>query len=95
MLRRSLYILVFYFLILSSLLAYEGLRLAHFLKQPNEKDMRNLVMKIKAEDIYSINIGSIKDAKVLEANHTTGRNSSSPLIDANDNFIGLNYDRVW
>lgn len=28
-------------------------------------------------------------------NHTTGGNSGSPVLDANGNLIGLNFDRVW
>jgi hypothetical protein len=31
----------------------------------------------------------------LGANHTTGGNSGSPVINANGNLIGLNFDRVW
>lgn len=40
-----------------------------------------------------------KDGKVhtcfIASNHTTGGNSGSPVIDANGNLIGTNFDRVW
>ena len=29
------------------------------------------------------------------SNHTTGGNSGSPVIDANGNLIGINFDRCW
>jgi hypothetical protein len=31
----------------------------------------------------------------LATNHTTGGNSGSPVINADGNLIGLNFDRVW
>ena len=31
----------------------------------------------------------------IAANHTTGGNSGSPVLDANGYLIGLNFDRVW
>ena len=31
----------------------------------------------------------------IASNHTTGGNSGSPVLDAYDNLIGLNFDRVW
>lgn len=31
----------------------------------------------------------------IASNHTTGGNSGSPVLDANGNLIGTNFDRVW
>jgi hypothetical protein len=31
----------------------------------------------------------------IASNHTTGGNSGSPVINANGELIGTNYDRVW
>ncbi|MBQ1929505.1 MAG: S46 family peptidase, partial [Bacteroidales bacterium] len=31
----------------------------------------------------------------ITTNHTTGGNSGSPVLDANGNLIGVNFDRVW
>ncbi len=42
--------------------AGEGMWLPHLLKALNEKEMKSMGMKISAEDIYSINKGSLKDA---------------------------------
>ncbi len=44
--------------------AGEGMWLPIFLKSLNEKDMQAMGMKIKADDIYNINKGSLKDAIV-------------------------------
>ncbi|MEO6191294.1 MAG: S46 family peptidase, partial [Saprospiraceae bacterium] len=44
--------------------AGEGMWLPIFLKSLNEAEMKSLGMKIKAEDIYDINKGSLKDAIV-------------------------------
>ena len=34
----------------------------HLLKALNEAEMKSMGMKLKAEDIYSVNKGSLKDA---------------------------------
>lgn len=48
----------------SVLIAGEGMWLPQLLKLLNEKEMKSMGMKISAEDIYSINKGSLKDAIV-------------------------------
>ena len=45
--------------------ADEGMWIPMLLEQLNQKDMQNLGMKITAEDIYSINKSSLKDAILL------------------------------
>ena len=44
--------------------AGEGMWLPQLLKLLNEKEMKSMGMKISAEDIYSVNKGSLKDAVV-------------------------------
>lgn len=48
----------------SNLFSGEGMWLPHLLKQLNEAEMQSMGMKMTAEDIYSINKGSLKDAVV-------------------------------
>ncbi len=64
-------LLIITFLGLSTLFADEGMWLPYLLQQ-NEKDMQNMGMRISAEDIYSINKGSLKDAIVLFGSGCTG-----------------------
>lgn len=50
---------------------------------------------------YSKDFGNYADSNgkmpvdFIGTNHTTGGNSGSPVLDANGNLIGLNFDRVW
>ena len=48
----------------TSTFAGEGMWLPLFLKSLNEKEMKSMGMKMSAEDIYSLNQGSLKDAIV-------------------------------
>ena len=48
-----------------SLLADEGMWLPMLLQAMNEKEMQTMGMRISAEDIYSVNKSSLKDAIVL------------------------------
>ena len=53
-------------------MADEGMWLPYLLKQLNEKDMQSKGLRISADDIYSINQGSLKDAIVLFGGGCTG-----------------------
>lgn len=48
----------------ATLIAGEGMWLPQLLKMLNEKEMKSMGMKISADDIYSVNKGSLKDAIV-------------------------------
>ena len=50
----------------------EGMWIPLFLKKLNESQMQSLGMRITAEDIYSVNHSSIKDAVVLFGGGCTG-----------------------
>lgn len=52
------------FLLQSAAFAGEGMWLPFLLKALNESEMKSLGMKMSAEDIYSVNKGSLKDAIV-------------------------------
>ena len=61
---KSIIFIVAAFFISLPLLADEGMWLPHLLKLVNEEDMQAKGLKITAEDIYSINQSSLKDAIV-------------------------------
>lgn len=62
--KKSILLLVFALTYFSPLFADEGMWLPQLLAALNEKQMKKMGMKISAEDIYSINKGSLKDAIV-------------------------------
>ena len=53
-------------------LAKEGMWLPFLLEKMNEKEMRQMGLKIKASDIYDVNEGSLKDAVVIFGGGCTG-----------------------
>ncbi len=57
---------------LSVLSAGEGMWLPLLLKSLNEKEMKSMGMKMTADDIYSVNKGSLKDAVVHFGGFCTG-----------------------
>ncbi len=52
--------------------AKEGMWLPFFLKQLNESEMQSMGMKLSAEDIYSVNQSSLKDAVLIFGGGCTG-----------------------
>lgn len=65
--KIGLKIIVSFFLIIFiqvKLFCGEGMWLPHLLNALNEKEMKAMGMKMNAEDIYSVNKGSLKDAIV-------------------------------
>jgi len=62
--RPNLLLVFLFFMSSQFLFAGEGMWLPQLLKLLNEKEMKSMGMKISAEDIYSINKGSLKDAIV-------------------------------
>src|ERR1041385_4111837 len=63
-LRIPILFFTFSLLIISTAIADEGMWLPLLLKQLNEPDMQKNGLKLSAEDIYSINRSSLKDAIV-------------------------------
>ncbi len=69
---KKLSFIFIFILLIKPLWADEGMWLPLLLKQLNEADMKARGMKISAEDIYSINKSSLKDAIVSFGGFCTG-----------------------
>jgi len=48
-----------------------------------------------AKDFGIYSTDSTMHVGFIASNHTTGGNSGSPVLDANGNLIGINFDRCW
>lgn len=83
--------LVLYLLILCQTYAGEGMWLPLFLKSLNEAEMKSMGMKIKAEDIYSVNKGSLKDAIVQFGGGCTSEIISSQGLLLTNHHCGFGY----
>jgi hypothetical protein len=70
--RYTILLIVLFSFRLLSVKADEGMWLPTLLKQLNEKDMKAMGMKISADDIFSLNHSSMKDAIVLFGRGCTG-----------------------
>ncbi len=89
MMKRIFLIILF----ISCRLAYagEGMWLPLFLKSINEAEMKSMGMKISAEDIYSINKGSLKDAVCQFGGGCTGEIISSQGLLLTNHHCGYSY----
>jgi len=72
MIMKKTFSFIILFLVFHSSNAREGMWFPQFLEQLNETEMRQLGMKISAEDIYSVNKSSLKDAVVQFGGGCTG-----------------------
>ncbi len=63
--KRITLLLAFFIVSRFTLVADEGMWLPMLLQAMNEKEMKTMGMRISAEDIYSVNKSSLKDAIVL------------------------------
>jgi hypothetical protein len=69
---KKLHITLFLLLIIIRLYAGEGMWIPILLEKLNEKEMQEMGMRLSAEDIYSINQSSLKDAIVIYGRGCTG-----------------------
>lgn len=70
--RRISFLFLSLFLSISISRAGEGMWLPFLLKALNEAEMKSMGMKMSADDIYSVNHGSLKDAVVHFGGFCTG-----------------------
>ncbi len=86
--------LIAFLLLIVSLPAFadEGMWLPQLLSKLNESRMKSLGMKISAEEIYSVNKGSLKDAVVSFGGFCTGEVISSKGLVLTNHHCG--YDAV-
>lgn len=90
--RSFAIIFTFLFIFFTTSHAGEGMWLPHLLKQLNEAEMQSLGMKMTAEDIYSVNNGSLKDAIVHFGGFCTGEVISSKGLVLTNHHCG--YSRI-
>lgn len=80
----------------------DGITYRHYttiagIMEKEEPNIYDYVVEQKLKDIYYNNdIAPYSDrVAFIATNHTTGGNSGSPVMDADGNLIGLNFDRNW
>ncbi len=70
--KKLFLVFILFLSLLQPLTAVEGMWIPKLLAQLNEQEMKEMGMRISAEDIYSINQSSLKDAIVLFGRGCTG-----------------------
>lgn len=86
---KRLFLVILSFAIYGLSIAGEGMWLPIFLKQLNESEMQAKGMKVTADDIYSVNRSSMKDAVVLFGGGCTGEIISDKGLLLTNHHCGL------
>jgi hypothetical protein len=86
--RITLTTLLFLVLTTVKLFAHEGMWIPLFLGELNEAQMKEMGMKISADDIYSINHASLKDAIVIFGRGCTGEVVSDQGLVLTNHYCG-------
>jgi hypothetical protein len=56
---------------------------------------QRLLSLYKAKDYGRWGVKGVMPVDFIAANHTSGGNSGSPVLNANGELIGINFDRIW
>ncbi|MDR2084713.1 MAG: S46 family peptidase [Bacteroidales bacterium] len=83
--KKALLLFLAGFFMINISFSKEGMWLPILLQQLNEKEMQEMGMKISAEDIYSVNQASLKDAIVIFGGGCTGE------VVSNEGLLLTNY----
>ena len=70
--KITINLIILFILFIGKTIAHEGMWIPLFLGEYNEAQMKEMGLKINAEDIYSINNSSLKDAIVIFGGGCTG-----------------------
>lgn len=62
---------------------------------PDYRAPKKLLELCKAKDYGQYSVNGTVPVAFIASNHTTGGNSGSPVLDAEGNLIGINFDRCW
>lgn len=62
---------------------------------PDYVPPKRLLELYKAKDYGPYAVNGTVPVAFIASNHTTGGNSGSPVLDAEGNLIGVNFDRCW
>ncbi|MCF0210766.1 MAG: S46 family peptidase, partial [Bacteroidales bacterium] len=91
----------------SSFKPRDGVKYKHYttlegIMEKENPDIYDYVVENKLKELYNTkdyapyaNAEGKMPVAFIASNHTTGGNSGSPVMDADGNLIGINFDRNW